>query len=490
MFESFGEVISIESVTKALLQSSQTNTKNANSKCAIMHEAYVTFKHSDDAYKAIKCQNLPKTINKLVPADTWHQPDYKTANQMPLNINFKCNHKYGADTINCTFDELFAFDGEKLICEHTVIQFELNLKSGVKMADIRRKLIHIKPYIGHLKLNLCIGFDDAHNDCIDNYDFQQRVMEVIGKHATGPKLYELTMNGFGRITLAMLNCLSPLLKPLNDLTINTTYCSILYLIQKFCPKLKVLHLTGRNSEGDDGKDEPVRAWPSLIWFVCNCVPFNADSDTNCGKRLRSFFTQNPQLEIIELNFMVENSLLKVIAKVLRNLKTLTVSRESFDGFGGIIHHVIRLKRLESIMITTWSFKTCHFKSLLACAECLSNMKRLKMATLMQNYVIDEDNPIILEAFPVIYHHECNCHNNNQRVLTFGDYIDAINLPENKQTIAILVAVQQDLKTTDDTLETRIFHMFKGATKFYPNVHKTTIIKDNDRFVFIHVASTH
>lgn len=456
-------------------------------KAITAHEAYVQFKQSIDAYTALKSQIVPKNLIHQVPADTWHQPEYKDISTKP-QINIECNHRCDKTMakLSCAFDEL-SLRGNEVLCDHTVTEFELELSYGTTLAEVHRTLVYIKPYIGNLKVSLCRGFDqNVEADCVETGDFQRRLMEIIGMNAAGPKLQEMTITGIGGISKVMLESLAPALKRLETLTIRTNRCNILYLMQTFCPKLEAFHLIGREWEGD-GDDSIIQTWPTLTRLVLRSISLDTESDTDSGKRLRRFFVLNPQLDTLELDFLVDNSLLKVIAKGMRELKTLTINRDTFDGMGAIFNHLVRLKRLETIMVTTCIFKTSHFKSLLACVECFSKMKRLELSTMLQNYVRDDSGSVIMEDFPVTYHHNCSCH--DSRTLSFGDRTDSINLPKDKRTLCILVSVARNIKSTDNTLEARIFNMFKGAKKFYPDVHKTIIIPDEDRFVFLHVAST-
>lgn len=481
-FQCFGDVESVEIIKQVTLRHISAN----GNKAIAAHEAYVLFKQSFDAYKALKSMFVPKNLMHQVPADTWHQPEYKDISKKP-QIHMECNHRCDKEMskLTCALDEL-SLRGNEVLCDHTVTEFELELTYGTTLAEVHRTLLNIKPHIGHLKVSLCHGFDrNVEADCVETCDFQRRLMEIIGMNAAGPKLQEMTITGIGGISKMMLDSLAPALKQLEILTIRTNRCNILYLMQTFCPKLEAFHLIGREWDGD-GNDAIIQTWPTLTRLVLKSISLDTESDTDSGKRLRRFFVLNPQLDTLELDFMVDNSLLKVIAKGMRELKTLTIDRYVFDGMGAIFNHLVRLKRLESIMVTTCIFKTVHFKSLLACVECFSKMKRLELSTMMQNYVRDDSGNVIMEEFPVKYHHNCSCHDN--RTLTFGDRTDPINLPKNKRTLAILVSVARHIKSTDNTLEARILNMFKGAKKFYPDVHKTIVIPEEDRFVFLHVAS--
>ncbi|XP_055326072.1 uncharacterized protein LOC129579912 [Sitodiplosis mosellana] len=435
----------------------------------------------------VKC--FRKNLTHLVPADTWHQPEYTNKSET-RKAYIECNHKCDkpiAD-MTCAIDEL-SLRGTEVMCEHTVIDVDLELKAGTTLGKVRRDLLNIKPFVGHLKLRMCYGFKTAADeDGVGKGDFQRRLMEIVGMNAAGPKLQELTIRGIGGVSKALLNSLAPTLKPLKTLTIDTDCCHILYLMHTFCPNLVTFHLLGREWQ-EDAENINIQSWPTLTRLVLKGVPLNVDSDTDDGKRFRRFIKLNPQLDSLEVDFMVDNSLLKVIAKGLRDLKLLTIGRDTFEGIGAIFNHLVRLKRLQTIMVTTWIFKTCHFKSLLACVECFSKMKRLELSTLQQTYSREEKKVVVIEDFPVTYHSNCNCHGQDSRVLTFGDHTDPITLPKNKRTLTILISVAGDLKSADDTLEARIFTMFKAAKKFYPNVHKSTVIQEDERFVFLHVAST-
>lgn len=488
VLEQFGDVESIEILQRESTFMIQRKKGFKRRKAAIMYSAYVQFKQSEDAYKAINSPISLKNLVRLLPADTWHQPEYKECIEKP-NAYYKCNHicNKSAEELTCTLDELLVCESEEL-CEHA-IDYHLELLPGTTLNMVRRNLRCIKPYIGHLRVTLFEGFEnESPEDCVQKYNFQRRLMEIIGMNAAGPKLHEMTITGITGITKIMLDFLAPALKPLTALTIKTGHCNILYFVQHFCPKLTSFHFIGSTWEGDV-KDVRIHSWPTLNRLALRCAPFKTKSDSDDGKRIRLLMTSNPQIETLEMDFEIDNSLLNVISKGIHNLRSLTINRKSFDNNPSIFKSLIRLKRLESFMVTTWIFKTCHFKSLVGCVECFSNNKRLKIATMVQTYVRGGVKTIDLDEFPVIYHQNCICHGPDHRLLTFAGHTDAIILPKHKRTLALLILVARDLKTTDNTLEARIFTMFKGTKNFYPDVHKTTIIEEDDRFVFLHVAST-
>lgn len=272
----------------------------------VTHEAYVTFKHSSDAYKAIRSEVFPKNIINLVPADTWHQPDYKTDKHKPFKGLIECNHRCEKRSqeqeISRAFDDLSIQD-QDILCDHMVTEFVLELKPGTKLNTVRRMLRGIRPYVGNLSLNLHAGFDDdALDECIDQGSFQRRVMEVIGMNGAGPKLTEMKIDGIGGFTTAMLECLAPLLRPLEALTIDTNYCNVLYLLPKFCPNLYLLRML---SEDWKGESAAVQAWPSLKCMLLRSVTLDVDSDSDSGRKFRQFLSQNPQIESMELDIIVD-----------------------------------------------------------------------------------------------------------------------------------------------------------------------------------------
>lgn len=488
VFERFGDVESVEMVKPGV----SSHIGGHGNKATVEFEAYVQFKQSIDAYKTIKNELFPKNLTHLVPADTWHQPEYNAQhNRLKPKLIFECKHTKCDKPIaelECALDEL-SLCGADMMCEHASIKYELDLESGTTLDEVRRKLLYVKPFLGDLTLTLCSGFDtEFDEDSIEKGNFQRRLIEIIGTNAAGPKLREMSINEIGGISKMMLDHLAPALKRLTTLTIDTDYCNILYLMHFYCPNLVTFNLLGKQWQGD-GDDANIQTWPTLTRLVLRGISLDVNSDTDEGKRLRRFIKVNPQLNSLEIDFMVDNTLLKVICKGLRDLKLLTIDRNTFDGVGGIFNHLARLKRLQTVMISTWLFKTSHFKSLLSCIECFSKMKRLELSTMLQTYVHDEKKVIFIQKFPVTYHHDCNCHGQDSRFLTFGDHTDPIPLPKDKQSTVIVVAVARDLKLADHTLEARINTMFRATKKFYPNVQKTIVIPEDKRFVFLHVAST-
>ncbi|XP_055304287.1 uncharacterized protein LOC129569473 [Sitodiplosis mosellana] len=486
--DAFGDYGDVESFEILKQKASPQIGMNVNEE-GVAHEAYVTFKQSLDAYKTVMSRFVRGNLIYLVPADTWHQPDYKDSVQLMgyIRSTHKCDNAI-AD-MACSFEEL-SLRGDEMLCDQTVIEFELELKPGVTLAEMRRNLLCLMPKANHLKLTLCDGFgSDADADCVDECNFHRRVLEVIGMiAATGPKLEEMTIGGFGQITENMLKCLAPALQPLNALAIYTDGFNVLFLLHTFCPNLVTFEMLSEIPQ-DDGDDTPIQSWPTLTELVLCSDKFNAEIDTQNSMRLCRFLSLNPQLRTLDVNFVlaVDNSLLKVIADSIRELKTLAFNQAAF-GDVDVYNHLGRLEHLESIRITTNIFKTCHFGSLFACVERFSKMKRLKMATLQQNFTPNNTDPIFLDYFPITHHYNCVCHDRYSQVLTFADRTDSISVPKDKRTLAILIGVARELKIADDTLDARISTLFAETKMFYPNVHKTTIIQEDDRSVFLYVAS--
>lgn len=484
-FTMFGDVENVEIVKELTTM----HVAIDDTAMKVTHEAYVLFRNSEDAYRALKSEIYPKNIVNLVPADTWHQPDYKSLENQPMKGVLVCNHHCKMQSVTRNFDNL-SIDRSELVCDHTVFEFELEMKGGTTLNEVRHQLKQLMPNVGHLMLNLFSDFDKAVDEemAIGKGDFQRRVMEVIGMNALGPKLDSLSIDGIAGISTMMLKCLATVLKKVRVLKLDTRYCNILYLLPKFCPNLNELVLIGSQWDGD-GADEPVQTWPTLQTLIMKNITLDVDSDTACGKRFRRFISLNPQLETLEMDLVVDNALLKVICKTARRLKTLTMARVNYESVGGMIDQLVRLKHLASIMVNTLIFKTNDFKSMLSCVECLSKKRRLQMSTLLQNYVLDEDDPMMIGVnFPLKYHDNCICHGPDHRAISFGNQSDVINLSKDKPSIAIVVNVARHLKDADKTLQSRIFTMFRNTKKFYPNVLKSTVLEEPDRFVYLHVSS--
>lgn len=480
----FGDVENVE-----IVNDKPNSTINAK-KMDVTHEAYVIFVHSSDAYKALKSNIWPTNISNLVPADTWHQPDFKDNDHKPIRGIIECNHRCGMDAITVAVNDL-SIDSEKSTCEHTATQFVMDLKRGAKLRDIRKILRSVRSSTDHLTLRVHNGFeDDALEDCIDLGSFQKRVLEIIGLNGAGPKLNELTIEGIGSISHAMLECIAPLLKPLETLNIDCIFCNCLYILPKFCPNVVDMNLSGQFWKGDGG-DTVLQTWPSLESLTIRADLCDVVGDSDSETRLRRFIAINQQLETLELGIVTDNALLKAVAKNIRNLKNLTIKRVSFDGSGGMIDSLVRLKHLASIFVPTIIFKTSDFKTLLSCVECFSKMKRLKMSTLLQNYVLNEDDSLAsVDDFPIQFHDDCSCHGPNSRAFTFNDKNKGVDLPKKKAILAIMVGVSPHLKANDKTLESRILNMFKGTTKFYPNVLKSCVIEEPDRLIYTHISCGH
>lgn len=212
-------------------------------------------------------------------------------------------------------------------------------------------------------------------------------------------------------------------------------------------------------------------------------------DPDDERKFRKFISMNQQLDTLDLGTIVDNSLLKTVAKNIRNIKHLTVKRFDFDASDGMIDQLVRMKHLATIFIPTYTFKTNNFKSLLSCVESFSKMKRLKMSTLLQNYVLTDEDPFTnVEDFPIQYHSDCNCHGPNSRAFTFDEKNKGVDLPKNKAIVAIMVGVSRDLIAADKTLHSRLLTMFKATNKFFPNVLKSIVIEQPHRLVYTHIGS--
>lgn len=243
----------------------------------VTHEAYVTFVQSSDAYKTVTSDVMVKNVATIAPADTWHQPGYKEVKEIPIQGFIKCNHKCGMDAITYAVNDL-SIDQDKGICEHTAMEFVLDLKAGAKLNEIRRILRSVNSSTNHLTLKIHNGFDrDALEDCIDTGNFQKRVMEVIGMNGAGPKLRELTIDGLGSISSEMLKCLAPLLKPIETLNIESSCCNVLYLLPKFCPNVTEMSLCGRKWKGESADPQH---WASINCLSIKSSLIDIDGNSN------------------------------------------------------------------------------------------------------------------------------------------------------------------------------------------------------------------
>ncbi|XP_055304260.1 uncharacterized protein LOC129569451 [Sitodiplosis mosellana] len=509
-FERFGKIDSVENV----------NGANAKAKPDV-HEAYITFNRSEDAYKAfVDNRNDTKSSDELItllPIDTWkvapvqskddeltelsrriedvdEDEDPRFIYRMyitpamllkvfraflrisksflnGLDLNYELDES--DDESDESDDELFdketvKYDPESDASEQTDQTEESTSQEATENEDESSDSEETDP--------------DAELDCLNNHEFEKRISEVIVKNL-GPKFETLSIRK-DHISWEMLQWFAPVLKQLNKLTIHiVSNCNILYAMPSYCANVQSFHLDGNEWDGEF-EQMPAESWPSLKELYLNIITWN-DEDKH---KLQQFIELNPQIMSLQIESPIDLDLLATIGKKLVDLNTLAFVRSDFEGLNIVLDNLAGLTEMHGLKMSALKVEKNHLNGLIKCAKRLSRLQHLHLITIFLNCEsdIDEDNDFKhLKEFCITHHYNCKCHGPN-RVVSFRD--NDIEVPEESAVLALIVNTKPPTDSIDKSMEMEILATFKKTTKFFPNIIEHIELADKTNHIYIQISS--
>ncbi|XP_055304261.1 uncharacterized protein LOC129569452 [Sitodiplosis mosellana] len=479
VLQSFGEIDSVYRVNDELSDG--------------IYAALVSFVHSECAFNVLVASHNEMFISEhllsVMPADTWQQTDGESDEQMDT-----CDEGDDKPGINSMTEDLreMSLCQKNLCCENGDEQFEIDFSLGLSLKQIRSRIFSVKSYQKHLILDYGLESDDEESEeenpilHIDKSEFEKRVSKTIAK--LGAKKFQaLTIRGKDHISMEMLHWLEPLLKRLQVLYIETySNSQILYALQETCSNLNKLYFSGFKWRGNTWTD--IKAFPKLTHFVLKYVQLNIGSVTENGKRFQRFIELNPQLEVLELEPIVDVTIVKSITKHLSNLRSLTITRSDCSESASMLDSLGELKQLSTIVLTTWTVRK---GELYLISMCTQRFHALDLVVLIQNYEsnIDDDEAFErLADFPVTHHNGCFCAPDTERSLSFGEYLDDVSIPKDQPALVLVVNTNNPIKSKDASLEDEVIDMFEETKKFYPSMAEFQVLPEDDHYTYVHVSN--
>ncbi|XP_031619112.1 uncharacterized protein LOC116338162 [Contarinia nasturtii] len=475
-FELYGNVELVETVNGQSVDESASITPN-------IHEAYVTYVRSSDAFMAFSKNRVNSNAIKVLPADTWHQAGFELkdfgASTFVSDTTHHCNDpkwpKHEVRAID--LDELSNLSDH--FCEHT----ELTLRIPFEKRNLKIIRKTVRPLKLQLrKLTLDFDFIEKDINCLSFDEYIKRVVEILCS-SVGDKFCSLSING-PALTTEMLDNFTPMLRRLTELsaTFQSTKVSI-YDLRDYCPSLEDLLIFAKSWERSV---TDIRHWPSLtVLAILGEMKFQQNSED--GRRFGRFIELNPQIETLEITVVIDIHMCKLITEKLPKLKIFTFVRETYTDIDLVLDMLGHLKQLEMIKMSILNVKKGELWAMVKCAEKLRKME-LKTGVLFQNY--DPDSVIAeqydrLITHAVKLHDDCECHE-SKRVVEFSDTVGDITIPHDGPMFIAIVNSVNFNETGDEELFGKIFHTAQATEQFYPNSFQPIIAECDDTFTYIFI----
>lgn len=506
MFSKFGPIQRVERITSSA----------ANSKPDI-YEAYILFKHSEDAYNAFMANRddskSSEEVIGVLPVNTW---------KLERSISQKSEL---AELSRRIVD----IDNED---DDTQFIYKMFITPGMLLRVFRLFILKSKDFLTGLYLHYGLDpLDDSDDNtdedddgdssdksenekpinkndptietnCITTHEFEKRIAELVVKNI-GKPFTTLTLQK-STITMEMLQWFAPALKQLNDLRIHTEFdCSLLYAMHGYCPNVRSFHLDG---DGWEGEFDPVAVekWPSLRDLYLNIS--DMDDEVLCdegNRKLQKFIEINPQLHTLQIDSIVDLEIVTAIGKTLKDLNALAFVRPSFEGLNLVLDNLAGLTKLNGLKFSALEVKKSDLNALAKCAKRLSRLPELQLITIFMNcepdtgvrgggdgdddgdgYNDDEDFEHLKE-FNITHHHNCKCHGPN-RILSFDK--KKIEVPEQSSVLVLIINTKPPCTSKDKTLKASILKAFKKTTKYFPNIIEEIQQAEEDNYLYIQISS--
>lgn len=348
-----------------------------------VHEAYVTFHRSLDAYNAfVANRNDTKSSDGLItvlPVDTW-----KIAPVLSI--------KDELEELSNRIEEVDEVEDPRFV-------YRMYITPGMLLRVFRSFLRVSKAFLDGL--DLLYELDDSDDalledeseesdeseetgeteeatesddesidseddpdkqlDCLSNHEFEKRISEVIVKNL-GFLETQLSTLAIRKkcISTEMLQWFAPVLKNLHKLTIHTVRnCNILYAMVSYCPNVQSFHLDGKKWSGEF-EQMPAEPWPSLKELYLNIITWS-DEDK---RKLHQFIEMNSQILSLQIELPIDLDLLATIGKTLVDLNTLAFVRNNFEGLNVVLDSLAGLTEMRGLKMSALNVEKNHLNGLI------------------------------------------------------------------------------------------------------------------------------
>lgn len=337
--------------------------------------AYVTFVDSKSAYKALESSNRllqKKSMQKILPADTWKQPRITD-----VEMEYDCFNHLNDDCLMCILDYL---DFETLLnladvsyrlrdlisdiyypkqkyYEFSFDRSEKDFLLPTTLARMRQILLAIGQYLKSVKITF--NFDFKPQNC-------DRVIEKFLQYL-GTNLNTLYISGL-LLTQENISKFVPVLQRIETLKLCAWNEDIHYDLDltEICVNLKKLRISQDTAFWSNS-----RPWKKLENLS---LGYNESITVHT---LNLFFQNNSQLKRLNFSVYDTDDAFWGISTYLRNLEKLTV----YNGYPDIdSNHILKLQRLEKLRILKLKYiETPHMDAILrALADKLPQLTYLKI----------------------------------------------------------------------------------------------------------------
>lgn len=505
-FEKFGKIESVDDV----------NSSTAKAKTNV-HEVYVTFERSEDAYNAfIENRNDTKSSDEIItvlPIDTWKiapniskDDEVCTLSRRITEVDEDGSPQYIYRMFITRGMLLRVFEAFLRVSKEFLngldLYYELDEEydnssgdesdeSEVTVCTQKTEETEAEPEYesdndecvdgsGDDSVQSDESDEEPEKDCLKNHEFEKRVAEVIVDNL-GAKFESLTIRK-DEIAVELLQWFAPALKQVQKLAIHTeSNCSILYALPSYCPSATSFHLDGVNWTGDF-EDFTAQAWPSLQELY---LDVSNDTDEN-KQKFRTFIELNPQLISMQIDSAIDLDTLAVIGQKTVGLNNLAIKRSSFEGLNCMLDNLAGLTELNGLKITALNVEKDHLNGLVKCAKRLSRLQNLELITIFINcQSAGNEDFKHLSEFCITHHNNCKCHGPN-RVISLRNR--DIEIPEESSVLVLIVNTKPPSNSADSTLEADILATFKKANKFFPNIIEHVELAEKDNHVYIQISS--
>lgn len=368
-FRKFGQIVSIEILSKEL------------------GEAYVTFVSDLNAYLALAHSEVSGRRTSLIfnikPADTWTQPSVVVTNNPENTTNqiddeqlpaFLMLNEYCILEI-CKYLDLDSLVNLSMVCkilhrllyQHCFPRYRTysiqNDKSSIPMplAKVRQTLICIGPHLTDLYFK---WHDYDHDDRLQR--FLDKLGQLVGRNIRRMRFHQTLLES------SHIPAIQPILKHLDTLEM-VVYNPDFELDLDFtvlCPNLRRLKLL----ENMQLLHVSAKPWPTLDYFS---TIGNEYMELNA---FRSFLANNPQLQCLKFTAFSADDRLQAVAQNAKNLRKLTI----FPSFPNLCaSNVIYLSSLQHL--TKLSLINLEENDLNGILDCLIRFTGLRSIKLFLSY---------------------------------------------------------------------------------------------------------
>lgn len=438
-----------------------------------IHEVYVTFVLSEDAYNAFLSNRWSFKTAKVLPADTWHQPGVKL---IPMDLIPIMNDNHECENIEISVHDIL--NDRTHFCESMNIKTTVHLKQPANLKSIFEGIRPMKERVQDLTIIFDMESVGVTLNCLSDHEYVSRIIQVLGT-CVGENFSQLTICEIKTISMDLLEEFAPLLQNVKSLEIQSeSDGSVMYALQKYCPNLNTLKLFALSWNGEFS-NLAAQQWPTL--FDLNlCIQ---ESDTENIEKLQNFFELNPQLTHLEVRLTADNELCDTIGK-LPNLEHLAIVRQTYDDIELILNILSELKKLKSVVFNVLMVEKNGLNAMIKCAEQFKKMKELKTVIIFQNLepdTIEKEEYRRYFTCPVEIHDDCSCHH-GKRVLAFSK--KEVKLPKERPVFVTYVNTKKD--SDDIALILKFAAASQSTLPYYPNIIDRIIIEDEENMQIVHV----